>query len=734
MSTNNQTTTPAYNGVVKDDNEVMNEMIASHGNGHQQHHMEGGSNNSMNSSFQLIKPENQNRVNLIFQADMDQIAMKIENENNERMLRNNRLKANNSQTMKAADDNLLSLEEKIRNKTMNANNNSNHNSMNNNNAQLLSLEEKIRNKNIAMNAASNHSVNNNNNAQLLSLEEKIAQKTNAANNNSVNININNNNNAQLLSLEEKIAQKTAAANNKSVVNMNNTTSNSTSTGLLNSNLINLEERIARKNSEFTTSTHTTSTTSNSAAHANLMNLEERIARKNSDYTTTTSDNNNGNNNNVLLLSSNHTTTTQNSTCNDLSYLGDRIAMKLASGTMQSNTMSSSRRATGGNSLYGDEMARSKELIAGSPVASGGNSIRSLFSVPTATRNHNTLRPDPNSSGLMHDDSIRSLNSDGTSRPQDSKLTLSQSPSGRRVGAFSVPSLPPINARIIVNNSTGSVWQLMDHSNSKPFDKDEYDNNNQDILFGGSDANLAVALPVLEEEDDYDYEKYLPAAIEFDPDQKAAQIKKNYRSKLFIYITILMIIISVIVASVVTGIVISNNNNNVINDNTTTTEVNPREQIGIKELIVSQIMDDNDNDALNDVTSPFNKALNWITNIDPLQLTIDTPNFLQRFLIVYLYYTTSIDHEWDYCDNVKPSNNSTDNTTETNNTDSINNTDITDTDNNNNKCRISYDCVRGICWFKKKQTPWLSINNECEWAGITCDKSGNILVIEIGTCT
>jgi hypothetical protein len=495
------------------------------------------------------------------------------------------------------------------------------------------------------------------------------------------------------------------------------------------------DQVAEKIANEAVTRHSNSDGKKPNPHDRLITLEERIANKTAatlNHHSSSSQLQNDNMNHASFTSLdareltdtisndfNNSSTTTFDQNRELANLDDRIAMKLASGSMQS-PMSSPRRqqqqqqhrSTAGT-IYEEELIRSKELIAAaSSSPNGGGSVRSLLSVRRYS--NNTLSNSSND--IMMNESNRSFNG----RPQDSKLTATQSPSGRsmgdcnnrRHGAFAVPSLPPLHptSGTIPVLERGAVivpkFGYADESSSS-LEKDEYQ---EQALANGE--SLAVALPVLEEEEDEYDEKFLPAAIEFDPDQKVAEIKKN-RSRMIIY---LLFVIIVIMTSVVIGIVIAMKSNDDNESNVNTTNyVNPREQ-GIKELIINQ-MSKYDESILsdNDTTNPFYMAFHWITNIDPLQLTPDiAPNFLQRFVVAYLYYVTSKEREWEYCAPPPSSN-------------------ITDIDNVEITCRTPFNCLRTTdCSYKKDQIPWLSNYAECDWAGITCDDNGNILEIEIGT--
>ena len=88
-------------------------------------------------------------------------------------------------------------------------------------------------------------------------------------------------------------------------------------------------------------------------------------------------------------------------------------------------------------------------------------------------------------------------------------------------------------------------------------------------------------------------------------------------------------------------------------------------------------------------SAQNRALRWMTTIDPLKLVPQDPNFIQRYSIVALYFSTNGDN-WEQC----------------------------------SQGDVQTHCMDG------RKSPWLSATSECDWAGIGCDGNSKVVMISI----
>lgn len=107
-------------------------------------------------------------------------------------------------------------------------------------------------------------------------------------------------------------------------------------------------------------------------------------------------------------------------------------------------------------------------------------------------------------------------------------------------------------------------------------------------------------------------------------------------------------------------------------------------------------------------SPYEKAIDWILNSDPMQLQHDAINLLQRYTLAYLYLATTSSRPWASCG---PAEIGT----------------------SGNSC--VYKKILSNDPIQTKDIPsvrWLSDSSECSWAGVTCDSQNRISAVELGT--
>jgi hypothetical protein len=218
-----------------------------------------------------------------------------------------------------------------------------------------------------------------------------------------------------------------------------------------------------------------------------------------------------------------------------------------------------------------------------------------------------------------------------------------------------------------------------------------------------EALLAVAIPIVEPDDDDD--RFLPAAIEFDPDKRKSTVKATHRSNRR-KIVIVALLTVVIIISLTVGIIVGTKK-----DKEITNPFHPRLNVGILEYLESQFP--SDTHKFRDSTHPFAKAMHWMTYDDPQSLTPSlNKTFLQRFLMVYLYYQTTQSNDWDYC------------------------TKATNTKNPRSRCDsqcmiFSYSRADGLSLETSSARFWMSSRSECDWVNNKCDAAGNIQQISLG---
>ncbi|CAB9508304.1 leucine Rich Repeat [Seminavis robusta] len=94
-----------------------------------------------------------------------------------------------------------------------------------------------------------------------------------------------------------------------------------------------------------------------------------------------------------------------------------------------------------------------------------------------------------------------------------------------------------------------------------------------------------------------------------------------------------------------------------------------------------------------------KAFDWIVNQDPMQLEYDSPNLVQRFLLVLFYYQTTRHKPWKQCNPVAiPQRSAT-----------------------TNFCYMPH-INTGKATLNIWGDQWLSSSHECQWAGISCGET------------
>jgi Leucine rich repeat len=211
-------------------------------------------------------------------------------------------------------------------------------------------------------------------------------------------------------------------------------------------------------------------------------------------------------------------------------------------------------------------------------------------------------------------------------------------------------------------------------------------------FGGpTEQGLAVAFAVEEETED----AFIPAAIEYDPDAKPPLIK-NRRFRLYAFLVVIAVLVGTISAAV--GITLAGMK--------TKYDITERDTSGIREAIEIMI----GAEKLQDPTSPYAKALDWIQYRDALQLVPGDDAFAQRFVIALLYFSTSVRREWaGGCAPAKQN----------------------ETDDCIYEKVIEVTVDAGNSIVTAASVRWLSKATECAWAGIQCSESKHIRSIDLG---
>lgn len=211
-------------------------------------------------------------------------------------------------------------------------------------------------------------------------------------------------------------------------------------------------------------------------------------------------------------------------------------------------------------------------------------------------------------------------------------------------------------------------------------------------------NLVVALPVQSKDDDAAPE--YPAAVEYDPDAKLTAATK---SRKWLYVAwaccaAVLVAVAIAVGAVVAG-----------TDKDGKDDLHPREQIGIRQEILTLVPDET---VLQNPYSPYSKAMKWITFEDPLQLTPQDDHFLQRYIMAYFYHATTEQRPWKIC-------NPPQDTTESSACSYLQLKDAI--------TREDYNMSPVPAWGSR----WLSEKHECEWAEVECNQAMQVESIRLG---
>lgn len=155
--------------------------------------------------------------------------------------------------------------------------------------------------------------------------------------------------------------------------------------------------------------------------------------------------------------------------------------------------------------------------------------------------------------------------------------------------------------------------------------------------GLGDNTLAVAREVVEVEED---DTFIPAAVEFDPDAKPP-LYKNRRFRFYSCLASLLALV-VILAVVIPTQVINKGKNK--NDGPTSAPTSYRESLGIQDQLEMFV----GTSKLNDVNSPYYRALDWLLHEDEMQISLEADNLLQRYIMALFYFQTSMEGPWVSC--------------------------------------------------------------------------------------
>jgi len=189
----------------------------------------------------------------------------------------------------------------------------------------------------------------------------------------------------------------------------------------------------------------------------------------------------------------------------------------------------------------------------------------------------------------------------------------------------------------------------------------------------------------------DDNSHLPTAVMYDPDSKPPRQQK----KRLIFVYVLIILAISIVLGAVLGTSLPSKKNVGTNNADDSTMRSFLESAGIGEK------------ELNNHSSPYAKALDWIMYQDPKHTTPDLPNFLRRFHLAAFYFATTVNHAWNFCN---PPNL---------------------TANERDYCFYS-NSYKGVSDDTQLSSlRWLSNTSECSWKGVVCDERDQVSRLQLG---
>jgi hypothetical protein len=219
-------------------------------------------------------------------------------------------------------------------------------------------------------------------------------------------------------------------------------------------------------------------------------------------------------------------------------------------------------------------------------------------------------------------------------------------------------------------------------------------------FGGyNDNDLAVAIAI-EEDDEEDL--FIPAAIEYDPDAKPP-LHKNRRVRMYTIAVAFFLLFATVTAVIA---VVGGNGGRATFSPTDSPTSSPSTSVEGKyrqQFILAV------GEAVTQEGSPHEKAATWIIFEDPLKLSLDAPNLIQRYLLALFYYsiTDNGSRQWRSC-----------------------NPPVSDEDDACTFERFYLDEKGSESYASEPAIRWLSGTHECEWVGNLCDPVRVVRVVEL----
>ena len=225
----------------------------------------------------------------------------------------------------------------------------------------------------------------------------------------------------------------------------------------------------------------------------------------------------------------------------------------------------------------------------------------------------------------------------------------------------------------------------------------------------NEGELAVAIAIGESEEN----NHLPSAVEFDPDSKPALYKRR-RFRMYGLVASCLLLVAIVVVAIVCSVVLGKPTSRGVFLTQSPTMAPTMAPTSQKQQDFMSYFARQLGNVVYYQSSPHHMAANWIIFEDPLQLELNAPNLLQRFLLALLYFQTTDMEKQLWVNNcTRPANASVTNCTY-----------LQFTQLNNGS--IAYVPIPG-------STPWLSNTSECHWVGVDCLSGPNVLGIGTSKC-
>lgn len=253
---------------------------------------------------------------------------------------------------------------------------------------------------------------------------------------------------------------------------------------------------------------------------------------------------------------------------------------------------------------------------------------------------------------------------------------------------------------------------------------------QDVPVSEADRNLAVAIPV---PDDDDALHPRAVAYEYDPasgkGRRLYPLKVHYQQLRFRRLAWSMTVVLVMLTIGITLLVLLTTTDT-MGPYHRSSSIRPETTSGDIQTTIQRMVGTNSFSS----SSPYEQALQWILYDDPLALTSANATLLQRYLSAYVYFATStVNRPWKWCN--PPSRTNPTATLDSNQT-TTSTTRTSSCSSSSSSCdsctflELSHAFYNQDTYQSKTAFQWLSNTSECQWAGVSCDAHGQIVDLDL----